>query len=63
MPQYEKSGGSSLGCKIVEVLNERVFHAKVLNFISKQRKTTNIYHKYDNRDKVTGAQTFDVLLI
>jgi len=61
-PKYEKSGGSSFGLKIVEVLKERVFHGTVLSFIRKQRKIRNIYHKYDNKDKVTGAQTFDVLL-
>lgn len=62
-PKYEKSGGSSLGRKIVEVLKERVFHGTVISFIRKQRNITNIYHKYYNKDKVTGAQTFDVLLI
>jgi hypothetical protein len=61
-PKYEKAGGSLLGCKIVEVLNERVFHGTVLSFIRKQRKTTNIYHKYGNKDKATGAHTFDVIL-
>jgi hypothetical protein len=61
-PKYEKSGGSSLGRKIVKVLNEKVFHGTVLSLIRKQRKTTNIHHKYDNKDKATGAQTFDVLL-
>jgi len=45
-PKYEKSGGSSLGRKIVQVLNERLFHGTVLSFIRKQRKPTNINHKY-----------------
>jgi hypothetical protein len=62
-PKYEKSGGSSLGRKIVEVLNDRVFHGKLLSFIRKHRKKTNIYHKYDNKNKAAGAQTFDVVLI